>query len=56
MSGTCLSSSKGTAGLATSEVSSKKMRVSEKGIAYRNVGSFLGQRGQTGAFVTCCIW
>ena len=35
------SSGKGTAGRATSEVSSRKMRVLLKGIAYRNVGSRL---------------
>ena len=38
-----LRSSNGTAGLATREVSSKKISVSLKGMAYRNVGvrSFL---------------
>ena len=34
-----LSSGKGTAGLATSDVSSRNNVVGEKGIAYRNVGS-----------------
>jgi hypothetical protein len=34
------SSGKGTAGLATSDVSSRNTHVGEKGIAYRNVGSF----------------
>ena len=36
-----LRSGKGTAGRATSDVSSRKIRVSLKGMAYRNVGSFL---------------
>jgi hypothetical protein len=36
------SSGKGTAGLATSDVSSRNTHVGEKGIAYRNVGSFCG--------------
>ncbi len=44
---TCLSSRKGTAGRATREVSSRKMRVLEKGIAYRKVGSFLQIPNQT---------
>ena len=36
-----LRSGKGTAGRATSDVSSRKIRVSLKGMAYRKVGSFL---------------
>ncbi len=41
LSGHTLRSGNGTAGRATSDVSSKKIRVSLKGIAYRKVGSFL---------------
>ena len=40
-----LSSGKGTAGRATSEVSSRNTRVALKGIAYRNVGSRLQGSG-----------
>ena len=35
-----LRSGNGTAGRATSDVSSRKIRVSLKGMAYRNVGNF----------------
>lgn len=44
---TSLRTRKGTAGRATRDVSSRKTRVLEKGIAYKNVGSLLQRKSAT---------